>query len=171
MFNKLIKEHTKLVAKVKELKNSGKKIVFTNGCFDIIHPGHVEYLYKAKSLGDILIIGINSDKSVKKIKGDKRPILNENDRALILSAFFFVDYITIFEEETPYNLIKKLIPDVLVKGGDWEIENIVGKDIVEKNGGKVVTINYKNGYSTTNIINKIKKLYCNRREEWIFLKI
>ena len=158
--DKIILNHNILSKILLKLKKNGKKVVFTNGCFDIIHRGHVEYLKKAKSLGDILVVGLNSDFSVRKIKGEKRPINNQLDRAVILSSFFFVDYVTIFEEETPLNLIKKILPDILVKGGDWSIENIVGKDVVEKNGGKVVTIEYLKGYSTSNIIEKIKNLYC-----------
>jgi len=152
---KFIKNHKKLKEILDRLKKSGKKIVFTNGCFDLIHPGHVDYLEKAKSLGDILVVAINSDSSVKRLKGEKRPILNENDRVKIISSFYFVDYVTIFQEDTPYNLIKILIPDILVKGGDWDIDKIVGKDIVEKNGGKVLNIEFKEGYSTSGIIEKI----------------
>jgi D-beta-D-heptose 7-phosphate kinase/D-beta-D-heptose 1-phosphate adenosyltransferase len=141
-------------------KRDGKKVVFTNGCFDILHRGHVDYLEKAKKLGDILIIGLNSDKSVKKIKGEKRPIVPEDDRALVLSSLGCVDYVCIFDQETPEELIKKLIPDVLVKGGDWEKENIVGRKIVEENGGEVVTFPEVKGRSTQNIIQTIIKRYC-----------
>ncbi len=157
---KIILNHNKLKTIVQNLKNSGKKIVFTNGCFDLIHRGHIEYLKKAKKLGDILIIGINSDESVKRIKGSKRPIISEKDRAEILASFFFVDYVTIFNEDTPFNLISKIVPDILVKGGDWERDKIVGKEIVEANGGEVVVIEYLKGYSTSSIIEKIKNLYC-----------
>lgn len=141
------------------LKMQGKKIVFTNGCFDIIHPGHVIYLSEAKKLGDVLFIGLNSDVSVKRLKGEKRPILNENERATILSFLEMVDYVCIFDEDTPYELIKLVKPDFLVKGGDWSIENIVGKDIVESYGGKVINIPYLEGKSTTGIIERIKKVY------------
>jgi rfaE bifunctional protein nucleotidyltransferase chain/domain len=110
-----------------ELKSKGKKIVFTNGCFDILHRGHVEYLSKAKQLGDVLIVGLNSDSSVKMIKGDKRPIVPQEDRAFILSNLSFVDYVVIFDEPTPYELISKIVPDVLVKGSDWSQENVVGR--------------------------------------------
>lgn len=134
------------------------KIVFTNGCFDILHYGHIDYLCKAADMGDILIIGLNSDSSVKKLgKGPNRPIQNENDRALILSSLHFVDAVVIFEEETPYELIKIIQPDVLVKGGDWKEEEIIGADIVKSKGGLVTTIPFVEGYSTTNIENKIKK--------------
>jgi len=134
---------------------SGLKIVFTNGCFDIIHRGHIEYLLKAKSFGDILIVGLNSDSSVKKLKGNKRPVIGEADRAFILSNIIAVDGVIIFSEETPIQLISKVLPDILVKGGDYLIGNIVGKDIVEKNGGKIITVPFIKGKSTTSILNKI----------------
>ncbi len=143
-----------------ELKNEGKKIVFTNGCFDILHRGHVEYLLKAKQLGDVLIVGLNSDSSIKMIKGDKRPIIQQEDRAFILSNLSFVDYVVIFDEPTPYELISKIVPDVLVKGSDWSAENVVGKDIVESNGGKVVLIELVPGRSTTNVIKTIIERFC-----------
>ncbi|MFH1004385.1 MAG: D-glycero-beta-D-manno-heptose 1-phosphate adenylyltransferase [Bacteroidota bacterium] len=134
-----------------------KKIVFTNGCFDILHPGHIDYLARAADLGDVLIIGLNSDISVKKLgKGSNRPIQNENDRSLILSAIHFVDAIILFDEDTPYELIKMLQPDVLVKGGDWEVDNIAGADIVKARGGMVTTIPFVKEYSTTKIEKKIK---------------
>jgi rfaE bifunctional protein nucleotidyltransferase chain/domain len=141
------------------VKGEGKKVVFTNGCFDIFHRGHIDYLEKAKKLGDILIVGLNSDESVKKIKGEKRPIVPQDDRALVLSALGCVDYVCIFDQETPEELIKKLIPDVLVKGGDWEKENIVGRKIVEENGGKVLTIPEVEGRSTQKIIQTIINRY------------
>jgi rfaE bifunctional protein nucleotidyltransferase chain/domain len=145
-----------------ELKSKGKKIVFTNGCFDILHKGHVEYLSKAKQLGDVLIVGLNSDSSVKMIKGDKRPIVPQEDRAFILSNLSFVDYVVIFDEPTPYELISKIVPDVLVKGSDWSQENVVGRDIVEANGGKVVLIEIVPGRSTTNVIKTIIERFCPR---------
>ena len=133
------------------------KIVFTNGCFDILHHGHIDYLSKASDLGDVLIIGVNSDSSVKKLeKGANRPIQNENDRALILSSLQFVEAITIFNEDTPLELIKAIQPDVLVKGGDWKEADIVGADIVKAKGGSVISIPFVEGYSTTNIEKKIK---------------
>jgi rfaE bifunctional protein nucleotidyltransferase chain/domain len=137
-----------------------KKIVFTNGCFDILHAGHVHYLNECKKLGDILIVGINSDGSVKRIKGEKRPILSLEYRAYILSNLCAVDYVIPFDEDTPYNLIKEIKPDILVKGGDWDINKIVGKDIVESYGGKVLTIPFKFDISTTKIVEKIIKTYC-----------
>jgi D-beta-D-heptose 7-phosphate kinase/D-beta-D-heptose 1-phosphate adenosyltransferase len=141
------------------IKKSGKKIVFTNGCFDILHRGHIEYLSKAKQLGDVLIIGINTNASIKKIKGEKRPIVSEEDRALVLSSLACVDYVVLFDEETPHNLIAKILPDVLAKGADWKKETIVGKDIVEANGGSVATIEFLPNCSTTNIIERILELY------------
>jgi len=134
-----------------------KTIVFTNGCFDIIHEGHIEYLIKAKKLGDILIVGLNSDSSVKKLKGEDRPIQDQESRAKVLASMYFVTYVVIFNEETPYDLIKSVQPDFLVKGGDYKVENIVGYDIVKKKGGKVITIPLVKGYSTTRIINKLNK--------------
>ncbi|NJD21730.1 MAG: D-glycero-beta-D-manno-heptose 1-phosphate adenylyltransferase [Melioribacter sp.] len=138
-----------------ELKLQNKKVVFTNGVFDILHAGHVDYLTKAKAKGDILIVAVNSDSSVKKIKGELRPIVPQGERAFIISSLKPVDYVVIFNEETPYEIIKKIIPDVLVKGGDWPVENIVGRDIVEANGGKVETIEFINDRSTTNIIKTV----------------
>lgn len=139
------------------LKSQNKKIVFTNGCFDIIHRGHIEYLNEAKNLGDTLVIGLNSDKSVRKLKGSDRPIINQNDRAFILLNLKSVDYVIVFEEDTPYELIKSVRPDFLVKGGDWKEEDIVGSDILKEYGGKTISLKFVDSYSTTNIINKIKK--------------
>ena len=136
-------------------QQKNKKIVFTNGCFDILHIGHVKYLKEASQLGDILIIGLNSDDSVKRLKGPERPINYEIDRAELLAALDFVDYIVIFEEDTPYELIKRIQPDILVKGGDYCYDNVVGTDIVEKRGGKLVLIPFVEGQSTTNIIKKL----------------
>lgn len=137
------------------LKKENKKVVFTNGCFDILHAGHVDYLSKAKSFGDVLIVALNSDSSVTRIKGDKRPIVPLKERAFIIANLKAVDFVTFFEEDTPYQAIKKLVPDVLIKGADWKIDNIVGKDIVENAGGKVETIEFVNFQSTTNIIKTI----------------
>jgi rfaE bifunctional protein nucleotidyltransferase chain/domain len=132
-----------------------KTIVFTNGCFDILHRGHIEYLSRASDLGDFLIIGLNTDASVKRIKGPSRPYLNEGARALALASMGFVAAIVLFDEETPYELIKKVQPDFLVKGGDYRPENIVGFDVVKERGGKILTIPLTDGYSSTGIINKI----------------
>jgi rfaE bifunctional protein nucleotidyltransferase chain/domain len=134
----------------------GLKVVFTNGCFDVIHKGHVDYLSRASSLGDRMIIGLNTDKSVSNLKGPSRPIQDERSRAEIVASMFFVDAVVMFDEETPYELINFLKPDILVKGSDYSIDTIVGADIVMANGGRVETMDYIDGYSTTNIINKIK---------------
>ena len=142
-----------------KLKAGNKKVIFTNGVFDLIHSGHVDYLVKAKALGDVLIVGLNSDKSVKKIKGDKRPILIQDERSFILANLKPVDYIILFDEDTPENLIKELIPDILVKGGDWTVDKIVGNDIVFKNGGEVKSIEFINPQSTSKIIDIILKRY------------
>lgn len=145
------------IEKLKEIlnkKNNGKKIVFTNGCFDILHRGHVEYLQKAKELGDLLVLGLNSDSSVKRLKGESRPINNEKDRAIILSALECVDYIIIFYEDTPLELIKNLKPDILVKGGDYKIENVVGREYAKE----TVLIDFVDGYSTTKIIKNINDI-------------
>ncbi|MCU0412465.1 MAG: D-glycero-beta-D-manno-heptose 1-phosphate adenylyltransferase [Bacteroidetes bacterium] len=146
-----------LVAERKKLKAAGKKIVFTNGCFDIIHRGHVDYLTKARALGDALIVGVNSDASVRRLKGPSRPVVQEDDRAFVLAGLAAVDFACIFDEDTPYDLIKAVVPDILVKGGDWAIENVVGKDVVEAAGGSVQTISFVEGRSTTNIIKKISE--------------
>lgn len=148
---------TKMKALVSAWKKEGKKVVFTNGVFDLLHIGHITYLAKASELGDKLIIGLNSDSSVKRIKGDDRPVNDQNSRAALLAALFFVDGIVLFEEDTPLNLISTLLPDVLVKGADYAIENIVGGKEVIANGGEVKTIDFVEGYSSTSIINKIRK--------------
>lgn len=141
---------------VDNYKRNSRKVVFTNGCFDIIHAGHVRYLTEAKKLGDILLIGLNSDESVRKLKGETRPVNTITDRAEVLFGLKPVDYIIEFKEETPKNLIDSIIPDVLVKGGDYKIEDIVGYDTITKNGGIVTTIKFVEGKSTTNIINRMK---------------
>lgn len=132
-----------------------KKIVFTNGCFDILHLGHVDYLSKAKDLGDILIVGLNTDQSVNKIKGKNRPIQDEISRAMLLASLGFVDFVVFFGEDTPYNLIKLTQPDILVKGADYKPEDIVGYDIMKAKGGEIATIEFLKGYSTTGIEKKI----------------
>ncbi len=132
-----------------------KKIVFTNGCFDLLHLGHVDYLSKARDLGDILVVGVNSDNSVKRLKGNTRPLQDEVSRSQILAAFVFVDFGVLFDEDTPLNLIQTVQPDILVKGADYKIEDIVGYDIVKNKGGEVKTISFLQGFSTTNIVNKI----------------
>ncbi|MFA6610589.1 MAG: D-glycero-beta-D-manno-heptose 1-phosphate adenylyltransferase, partial [Candidatus Omnitrophota bacterium] len=129
-----IKSQDALNRIVKRLHSNGKRIVFTNGCFDILHAGHIKYLRKAKSLGDILVVGMNSDSSVRRLKGKSRPVNNEHDRSLILSSLYFVDFVVIFKDATPEHLIERLSPDVLVKGGDWKIKDIVGSSHVKENG-------------------------------------
>jgi rfaE bifunctional protein nucleotidyltransferase chain/domain len=141
---------------IQKEREKGKKIVFTNGCFDIIHAGHVDYLEKAKSLGDFLVVGLNSDESVKRLKGPTRPVNPVEQRKKVLQALKPVDLVIVFEEDTPERLIKEIKPDVLVKGGDWKIENIVGADFVMSYGGKVYTIDFVYDTSTTKIIEKIK---------------
>jgi rfaE bifunctional protein nucleotidyltransferase chain/domain len=141
------------------LRAAGKKIVFTNGCFDLIHTGHTRYLSKAKSYGDLLIVAVNSDASVRGIKGENRPINSAADRLETLAALESVDYVVLFNEPDPHRIIAELQPDVLVKGGDWPIEKIIGRDIVEARGGKVISVGYIEGASTTGIIEKIVKLY------------
>ena len=142
---------------INNLKSEKKKIVFTNGCFDLLHVGHIRYLSNAKKLGDFLIVGLNSDESVKILKGQNRPINKFEDRAMLLSALRSVDLVIMFEEQTPENLINKIVPDVLVKGGDYDIEDIVGYHTVIKNGGKVKALDFYKGYSSTNYIKKINK--------------
>jgi rfaE bifunctional protein nucleotidyltransferase chain/domain len=138
------------------LKATGKKIVFTNGCFDILHVGHARYLYEARGLGDYLVVAVNSDSSVKTIKGPERPINNQAERAEMLAALGCVDRVIIFDEETPLKVIEDLMPDMLVKGGDWKVEDIVGSDVVTASGGEVRSIPFVSGFSTTGIIKKIE---------------
>lgn len=150
----LLKDNIEIINRIKAER---KKIVFTNGCFDLLHVGHIRYLAQAKKLGDFLIIGLNSDSSVKELKGENRPINSFEDRATLLSAIESVDLVIMFEEQTPENLIKDIVPDILVKGGDYNIEDIVGYQTVMQNGGQVKTLSFYDGYSSTNYINKIKK--------------
>ena len=150
----LLKDNTEIINRIKADR---KKIVFTNGCFDLLHVGHIRYLAQAKRLGDFLIIGLNSDSSVKELKGEDRPINSFEDRATLLLAIKSVDSVVMFEEQTPENLIKDIVPDILVKGGDYNIEDIVGYQTVMQNGGQVKTLSFYDGYSSTNYINKIKK--------------
>lgn len=138
-----------------KIKNDKKSIVFTNGCFDILHRGHASYLNQAKSLGDNLIVGVNSDRSVRALKGESRPVNNESDRAFLIDNLKSVDYVIIFDEDTPYDLIREIQPDILVKGGDWKEEDIVGWDIVKESGGKVLSLKFIENYSTTNTIKKL----------------
>jgi D-glycero-beta-D-manno-heptose 1-phosphate adenylyltransferase len=151
---KSLEEATKQIAL---WKANGEKIVFTNGCFDLIHLGHVDYLEKARNLGARLVLGLNTDDSVSRFKGPERPLQDQNSRARVLAAFQFVDLVVFFNEDTPLNLITQLLPDILVKGSDYLAENIVGADVVKGNGGVVKTIDFVPGYSTTRIVEKIKK--------------
>lgn len=134
-----------------------QKIVFTNGCFDILHRGHVTYLAQARQMGDLLVVGLNSDASVHRLKGPERPVNDEQSRALLLAALEMVDYVVLFEEDTPYNLILKVKPDLLVKGGDYDIDNIVGADFVRQRGGEVRTIPFVQGFSSSSIIDHLKQ--------------
>ena len=138
-------------------KNAGQKVVFTNGCFDLLHLGHVDYLEKARNLGDKLVVGLNTDSSVSRFKGSDRPLQDQNSRARIMASLEFVDLVVFFDEDTPLNLILELVPNVLVKGSDYLAENIVGADVVKKSGGVVKTIDFVPGYSTTRIVEKIKR--------------
>ena len=154
-----IKGRKELLRIIKTLKKKGKRIVFTNGCFDLLHLGHVRYLEEARALGDVLVVGVNSDSSVRKLKGRKRPILPEEERTEILSGLGCVDYITIFNEPDPLKLITSLKPNLLVKGGDWTREQIVGREVVERLGGELVIIPFVKGASTSNVIDTILKRY------------
>jgi len=154
-----IKKRDDLQGIIQDLKANGKRIIFTNGCFDLLHTGHVRYLEEAKSLGDILVVGVNSDASVRGLKGPNRPILPEDERAEILSGLECVDYVTIFDEPTPSNLISFLLPHVLVKGGDWTKEATVGWKTVEGAGGEVVILSFVEGSSTSQLIEAILKRY------------
>jgi rfaE bifunctional protein nucleotidyltransferase chain/domain len=149
---KTLEEIVKLRARFRE---NGKKLVFTNGCFDILHVGHVRYLNQARALGDALIVGINSDRSVREIKGELRPIVPELERAEVVAALACVDYVFVFDDPTPQRVINAIVPDVLVKGADWKISDIVGRDTVEKAGGAVLNIQMVEGSSTTEIIRKV----------------
>ena len=157
--NKILDRKT-LKTKLEALRKEGKKIAFTNGCFDILHVGHVRYLREAKKAGDILVLALNSDSSVRTIKGEERPLVCEEERAEVLAALEFIDFITIFSEATPLELIKHLEPDILIKGGDWAEDKVVGRDEVKKWGGHVAIIPEVEGKSTTNIVEKIKRVYC-----------
>ncbi len=156
----IIGNREKLIALRKRWKEEGKKVVFTNGCFDVLHAGHVDYLTKAKAFGDILLVALNSDKSTRSIKGEKRPIVQEDERAFILANLKAVDFVTFFDEDTPEQIIDELIPDYLVKGADWDIEKIVGAKTVIENGGEVKTIEFVSDSSTTKIVETIIERYC-----------
>jgi D-beta-D-heptose 7-phosphate kinase/D-beta-D-heptose 1-phosphate adenosyltransferase len=154
-----VKRKEVLCKTIEDLKKKGKRIVFTNGCFDLLHLGHVRYLENSKSLGDVLVVGVNSDRSVRSLKGPERPILPEEERTEILSGLACVDFVTIFDELTPLDLISSLQPHILVKGGDWTKEAVVGKEVVEQSGGKVVILPFVEGSSTSNLIETILKRF------------
>ncbi len=155
---KFFLDKKKLKQKLDDLKAHNKKVVFTNGCFDLLHPGHVDYLAKAKKLGDILVVGLNTDASVHRLKGESRPIYNELERAEILAGLESIDFICLFDEDTPLELIKTLEPNILVKGGDYTPENIIGREIVEQKGGKTIVLPFVENKSTTNIVEKALKI-------------
>jgi D-beta-D-heptose 7-phosphate kinase/D-beta-D-heptose 1-phosphate adenosyltransferase len=159
MIHSKIKNIAQLKRVASRLKSQGKTIVFTNGCFDLLHYGHVKYLEDAKRKGDILVVGINSDSSVKKIKGARRPVVSEKDRLRLVAGLESVDYTVLFREDTPLKIIKAIKPDVLVKGADWNKNNIVGRDFVLGYGGCVSTIKFVRGYSTSNLIRKIARRF------------
>lgn len=154
----IAKEWNEAKAQVDAWKSDGLKVVFTNGCFDILHRGHVEYLADAKACGDRLVLALNSDRSVRELKGDSRPIQDENDRAAILDALSSIDLVVVFDEDTPADIVKTLLPDVLAKGGDYTPDTIVGADTVVENGGEVKVIPFRPGHSTSSIVEKIIKL-------------
>ena len=146
---------TELTAERARLREAAQRVVFTNGCFDLLHPGHVRYLQQARALGDVLIVALNSDRSVRELKGPARPILQEAERAEVIAALACVDYVMIFDDPTPQRVIATLLPDVLVKGGDWSIENIVGREEVEAVGGQVLSLPFVDGLSTSDLIARI----------------
>ncbi len=150
-----IRTFSALLEDREQLRRAGKRLVFTNGCFDLLHPGHVRYLQEARALGEALVVALNSDRSVRVLKGETRPILNQDERAEVMAALAAVDYVVIFDDETPQALIAALLPDVLVKGGDWPIEQIVGRAEVEAAGGLVLSLQFTEGASTTDIIERI----------------
>jgi len=159
LLEKKIRNLRKLEKLISYLKSRGKKVVFTNGCFDLLHYGHVKYLQDAKKKGDILVVGINSDASVKRIKGKTRPVINEKGRLRLIAGLESVDYALLFKEDTPLKIIKSLKPDVLVKGADWKRDNIVGRDTVASYGGSIATVKFIKGYSTSGLIKKIAKRF------------
>jgi D-beta-D-heptose 7-phosphate kinase/D-beta-D-heptose 1-phosphate adenosyltransferase len=153
-----VKTRAALKAVAARAKSEGKKIVFTNGCFDLLHAGHLHVLKEAKKLGDVLIVALNSDSSVKRIKGPDRPILPESERAELIAALEMVDYVTLFDEPDPLNIVQEIKPDMLAKGGDWAADKIIGREFVESYGGQVAVINFLKGHSTTDIIEKIERM-------------
>jgi D-beta-D-heptose 7-phosphate kinase/D-beta-D-heptose 1-phosphate adenosyltransferase len=156
-YRKKIKELADLKREIGALKAQGKRIVFTNGCFDLLHPGHMRYLHAARQMGDYLVVAVNTDRSVKIIKGANRPIQSQDERAELLAGLSFVDAVILFDEDNPLNLIQHLVPDVLVKGGDWTENRIIGADVVRKAGGMVKSLPFVAGYSTSEMIKKIRE--------------
>ncbi len=154
----IVLDRSEMIREAAALKRAGKRVVFTNGCFDLLHPGHIQLLERARSLGDALIVAINSDASVRGNKGPNRPIIPEAERAEILAALAAVDYVTIFDEATPREIVAALLPDILVKGSDWGPNEIVGREEVEGAGGKVISFPLEPGYSTTGLIDRIRRL-------------
>ena len=154
-----VKTQDELKEIVSDFKSAGKKVVFTNGVFDLMHTGHVRYLRLAKGYGDVLVVAVNSDDSVRRIKGEKRPIMSQAERAEVVSALEAVDYVTVFDEDDPHRVIAELMPDVLVKGGDWDTDRIIGRDVVLMGGGKVFSVPYIEGASTTGIVERILARY------------
>ncbi len=158
MIKKKIKKKQGLKKTISRLKKREKSIVFTNGCFDILHAGHVHYLEEAKKLGDVLVVAVNSDGSAKRLKGKGRPVTSRDNRMKLLAALESVDFVTYFDEDDPGSIVRELEPDIIVKGSDWDEDDIIGADVVKKRGGRVATISFLKGLSTTSIIKKIKKL-------------
>jgi D-glycero-beta-D-manno-heptose 1-phosphate adenylyltransferase len=156
-YRQKIRDLSSLKKEIDHLKGQGKKIVFTNGCFDILHPGHIRYLWAARQIGDYLVVAVNSDRSVKKIKGEGRPVMPQEDRTEVLAALSSVDAVVVFDEDNPLNVIRLLIPDKLVKGGDWSEDKIIGADVVKEAGGEVKSIPFVPGYSTTAILERIRE--------------
>lgn len=155
-YRKKIKDLASLKKEIEALKAKGKRIVFTNGCFDLLHPGHMRYLYAARQMGDYLVVAVNTDRSVKTIKGPNRPIQSQDERTELLAALSFVDAVILFDEDNPLKVIQRLVPNVLVKGGDWTEDKIIGADVVKKAGGVVKSLSFVSGYSTTALIEKIR---------------
>ena len=156
-YRKKIKDLSDLKKEIEALKAQGKRIVFTNGCFDLLHPGHMRYLCAARQMGDYLVVAVNTDRSVKAIKGANRPIQSQDERTELLAALSFVDAVVLFDEDNPLNVIRHLVPNVLVKGGDWTEDKIIGADVVKKAGGVVKSLPFVAGYSTSGIIKKIRE--------------
>jgi len=158
--SKIVLDIDELVEERVRLRRQGRRVVFTNGCFDLLHPGHVSYLAQARALGDALMVALNSDRSVRELKGPTRPILNEEERTVVMAALGCVDYVTIFDQATPRELIARILPDILVKGGDWGVSEIVGRAEVEAAGGAVYSLPFVDGCSTSDVIARIVDRFC-----------